>query len=152
MRMEESSSKRREFVRAKVNFPVVLELSDSEIEYGEEDNTRAVDLSGVGMRLSVDLDDITDIPKSTKVSLKFQLPKVDYELPPITGTVVRVREPEEEDEQYEVGIEFDYFESTDLFLHKGKQVQTETDREQIIKYVVKRAIYNLKWERIESQD
>lgn len=139
--------KRRSLVRAKVTSPVVLKLVDDNgkvyKEYGEKANTLSIDLSGSGMLLSVDIDDINEIPRGTKVILEFQLPDYPYTLPPIKGSVVRIFKRGESRRTHAVGIEFDEFEEIDLTARRDEEeerVQNETDQQAIIRYVLKKQI------------
>lgn len=140
MRREESEQRR--FVRTKVNFPLVLKVIDTKREYGDEADVRALDLSGVGMGVTLDLDDISEISKGTEVILDFQLPGSEYELPPIKGVVVRICQAEEPRTGYELGIEFGDFEKVDPSLPRNQEIQDEIDQQQIIKYVIQKEVHS----------
>jgi len=154
--------KRRELVRAKMNFPLTMKVSGGR-EYGEKENVLSVNLSGSGILLLVDLEDISELPRNTKVILNFR----DFEaplnqLPLIKGNVVRIYKHGDSLRRYAVGIKFDDFEELDATRRMSRKiegapekerVQNEDDQQRIIQYVLKKQIENqaLEWAQEESR-
>lgn len=130
----------RSAIRVDTSFDVKLTVAESNKEY----KARSRDLSATGMLLSVKADN--EIPKDSKVVLDFQLPDSSYELPPITGKIVRVIEDKATSaylpKRYDIGVEFGEFkplnQSSEATEHENERVQNKNDQDEIIRYVLEK--------------
>ena len=127
----------RSAIRVETAFDVTLTLTESSKVY----NARSEDLSSTGMLISVNTDD--EIPKDSKVVLEFQLPGSSYELPPITGKIVRsIKKGNYLIKSYSLGVEFDDFklpgQSSSEETEGKERAQNKNDQDEIIRYVLKR--------------
>jgi len=156
---EDLPVRRRELVRARMTFPLMITLADSGREYGEKAEVKSIDLSGSGIHVLLNLDDISEIPRNTKVILSFReaVETPLMSLPPIKGTVVRAYKYGEALRLYALGIKFDPFEKIDRTSRRGRKqnqerqrVPSDKDQSIMMRYVLKKQIENQALRRDEE--
>lgn len=136
----------RSTVRVETDFDVTLKILSEDSNQAEDAKTyeaKSKDLSATGMRLIASSD--TEVLEGSKVILDFQLPDSSYELPPITGKIMRVIEDSGQyiPREYDLGIEFDSFEpvgqSSSGEGEDGKErVQNKNDQDEITRFVLEK--------------